>query len=82
MAEQTETPILYYWGPCVTCALTVDYANEHGIELDKRDVEQEQPYQELLALGGDANKIPYLYANGELVQGVEACNKYLEEHYA
>ncbi len=81
MAEQTETPILYYWGPCPTCAVTVDFASEHGIELDKRDVEQEAPYQELLALGGDANKIPYLYANGELVQGAQAANAYLQEHY-
>ena len=81
MAEQKEAPILYYWGPCATCAVTVDFANEHGIELDKRDVEQEEPYQELLALGGDANKIPYLYANGELVQGAQAANAYLQEHY-
>lgn len=76
-----ETPILYYWGPCPTCAQCVEFAAEHGIELDKRDVEQEVPYAELLALGGDANLIPYLYANDELVQGVEKVNAYLEEHY-
>ena len=78
MAEQKETPILYYWGPCPTCAVTVDFAREHGIELDKRDVEQEQPYQELLALGGDANKIPYLYVGGELIEGQEAVLAKLE----
>ena len=44
-------------------------ADELGIELDKRDVEQEVPYQELLALSGDANKIPYLYLGGELIAG-------------
>ena len=55
------TPILYYWAPCATCAIVTDFATEHGIELDKRDVEQEAPYNELLALGGDANLIPYLW---------------------
>ena len=57
-----EKPILYYWAPCSTCSVAVNIADELGIELDKRDVEQEAPYQELLALGGDANKIPYLYS--------------------
>lgn len=76
-----ETPILYYWGPCPTCSLVVNYANEHGIELDKRDVEQQAPYDELCALGGDANKIPYLYAGGELINGVEACNAWLEKNF-
>ena len=79
--KDIETPILYYWGPCPSCAQSVAYAKEHDIELDKRDVEQVQPYNELLALGGDANKIPYLYAHGKLVQGVPAVNAYLKEHY-
>ena len=52
-----DKPILYYWGPCTVCATTVKFAEENGIELDKRDVEQVPPYEELLALGGDANKI-------------------------
>ena len=51
-------PILYYWGPCATCALVTSFADEHGIELDKRDVEQVEPYNELLALGGNADFIP------------------------
>lgn len=80
MAEQK--PILYYWGPCPTCALTVDFAEKHGIELDKRDVEQQTPYDELTALGGDANKIPYLYDAGQLLNGVEEINAYLEKTYA
>lgn len=80
MAEQK--PILYYWGPCPTCALTVDFAEKHGIELDKRDVEQQAPYDELCALGGDANKIPYLYDAGQLLCGVEEINAYLEKTYA
>lgn len=74
-------PILYYWGPCPTCSLTVDFAEQHGIELDKRDVEQQAPYDELCALGGDANKIPYLYDGGELVNGVEAIERFLTEKY-
>ena len=77
-----ETPILYYWGPCPTCALVTEFADEHGIELDKRDVEQEQPYVELLALGGDANQIPYLYAEDTLMQGVQAINDYLLKTFA
>ena len=77
-----ETPILYYWGPCPTCKLTTDFAEEHGIELDKRDIEQEQPYMELLALGGDGNQIPYLYDNEQLIQGVQDINAYLERTYA
>lgn len=76
-----ETPILYYWGPCSTCVITVHYAEEHGIELDKRDIEQEQPYQELLALGGDANLIPYLYAEGQLINGNDAIIEYLGKTY-
>lgn len=80
MAEQK--PILYYWGPCPTCALTVDFAEKHGIELDKRDVEQQAPYDELCALGGDANKIPYLYDSGQLLNGVDDINAYLEKTYA
>ncbi len=82
MPEQTAgQPILYYWGPCTTCALSVKFAEDHGIQLDKRDVEQEVPYQELLSLGGDANKIPYLYDEGTLLQGVDAINAYLQEKY-
>ena len=67
-----DKPILYYWGPCPTCARATRFADEHGIELDLRDVEQEGPYNELLALGGDANKIPYLYDGEQLVEGVNA----------
>lgn len=74
-----DKPILYYWGPCETCAVTVQFAEENGIELDKRDVEQEQPYQELLALGGDANLIPYLYAEEKLLNGNDEIIAYLKE---
>ncbi|WP_165056742.1 MULTISPECIES: glutathione S-transferase N-terminal domain-containing protein [unclassified Adlercreutzia] len=76
-----ETPILYHWAPCATCSVTSQFADEHGIALDKRDVELEQPYQELLALGGDANLIPYLYAEGQLIQGNDAIIAYLTEHF-
>ena len=55
----------------------VNYANENGIELDKRDVEEVPPYEELLALGGDANLIPYLYDEGQLIQGNDAIIAYL-----
>ena len=76
-----ETPILYYWAPCETCSVTVNFANEHGIELDKRDVELQEPYDELLALGGDANLIPYLYADGQLINGNDAVIAWLTEKY-
>lgn len=75
------TPILYYWAPCTTCAVTVDFANENGIELDKRDVEQEAPYNELLSLGGDANQIPYLYVDDQLINGNDDIIAYLKENY-
>lgn len=74
------TPILYYWAPCSTCSVVVNYADEHGIELDKRDVEQEVPYNELLALGGDANQIPYLLVGEDLIQGNDAIIEYLERN--
>lgn len=73
-------PVLYYWAPCSTCSVVVNYANEHNIELDKRDVEQEAPYQELLALGGDANLIPYLHVEDQLIQGNDAIIEYLEKN--
>ena len=57
----------------------VNYANEKGIELDKRDVEQVTPYEELFALGGDANLIPYLYDAGQLIQGNDEIIAYLEQ---
>ncbi len=76
-----EKPILYYWAPCSTCSVVTQFADEHGIELDKRDVEQETPYQELLALGGDANLIPYLYADGALINGNDDVIAYLTEKY-
>ena len=57
------------------------FAAEKGIELDKRDVEQEAPYQELLALGGDADLIPYLSADGQLIQGNDAIIAYLTERF-
>ena len=60
-----DKPIMYYWAPCTTCAIATRYADEHGIELDLRDVEYEGPYNELLGLGGDANKIPYLYSSSK-----------------
>lgn len=74
-------PILYYWAPCATCSVVVNFANEHGIELDKRDVEQEDPYYELLALGGDANLIPYLVEGDNLIQGNDAIIARLTELY-
>lgn len=76
-----DKPILYYWAPCATCSVVVNFAEANGIELDKRDVEFEEPYNELLALGGDANLIPYVYDNGELVFGDEACVDYLTKRY-
>lgn len=75
------TPILYYWAPCSTCSVVVNFANENGIELDKRDVEQVGPYEELLALGGDANLIPYLYVDEKLINGNEDVIAYLQEKY-
>lgn len=75
------TPILYYWAPCPTCSITTHFADEHNIELDKRDVEQEAPYQELLALGGDADLIPYLYDGEKLINGNEEIVAYLTEKY-
>ncbi len=76
-----QTPVLYYWGPCAMCAPVVAFADEHGIALDKRDVEQEAPYQELLALGGDADLIPYLYAEGRLINGSDDAIAYLTERF-
>ena len=73
-----DTPILYYWAPCPTCSIVTHYADENNIELDKRDVEQEEPYQELLALGGDADLIPYLWDGNQLVQGTEAILEYFK----
>jgi len=67
-----DKPILYYWAPCPTCAIATRFAEEKGVELDLRDVEQEGPYNELLSLGGDANKIPYLYDGEQLFEGVDA----------
>lgn len=75
------TPILYYWAPCKTCSVVTQFADEHDIELDKRDVEQEAPYQELLALGGDAELIPYLSDGDVLVQGNDAVIAHLTKKY-
>ena len=72
-----DKPVLYYWAPCPTCSIATHFAAEHGIELDLRDVEQEEPYQELLALGGDANKIPYLYDGDRLFEGLDAVKEQL-----
>lgn len=74
-----EKPILYHWAPCATCSVASSYAEEHGIELDKRDVEQEGPYNELLALGGDADLIPYLCVEGRLIQGNDAIIAYFDQ---
>ncbi len=74
-----NTPIMYYWAPCPTCAIATKFAAEKGIELDLRDVEQEGPYNELLALGGDANKIPYLYYEEQLVEGLDAVKERLAQ---
>ena len=67
-----------YWAPCTTCAIATRYADEQGIELDLRDVEYEGPYNELLGLGGDANKIPYLYDDGQLVEGLDDVLEHLK----
>lgn len=74
-------PILYYWGPCSTCKVTTQFAEQNNIELDKRDVEQVPPYEELCALGGDANRIPYLYDDEQLIQGNDAIIAHLTEKY-
>lgn len=73
-----DKPILYYWPPCGACAAVRKYAEEHGIEFDLRDVEQVGPYEELLALGGDANKIPCYYDGEQLIQGRTAVLEYLQ----
>ncbi len=75
------TPILYHWAPCSTCSVTSAFAAEHGIELDKRDVEEQAPFDELTALGGDANLIPYLLIDGELIQGNDAIIERLTKEY-
>lgn len=78
-ADTMKKPILYYWGPCPTCATVVDFAEKNGIELDKRDIEQEEPYQELLSLGGDGNLIPYLSDGDQLINGNDEIIDYLAE---
>lgn len=77
--DTVKKPILYYWGPCPTCATVVDFAEKNGIELDKRDIEQEGPYQELLSLGGDGNLIPYLSDGDQLINGNDEIIDYLAE---
>lgn len=72
-----DKPILYYWAPCGACAAVTRYADENGIELDLRDVEEVGPYEELLALGGDANKIPCFYDGEQLIQGRQAVLEHL-----
>ncbi len=67
-----EKPILYYWAPCPTCSVAVHFAQENGIDLDLRDVEQQGPFDELTALGGDADNIPFLYVDGQLIEGNDA----------
>lgn len=74
-------PILYYWAPCETCSVVTKFAADNNIELDKRDVEQEAPYQELLSLGGDADLIPYLYVDGQLINGNDDVIAYLKENF-
>lgn len=76
-----SAPILYYWAPCSTCSVVVNFADENGIDLDKRDVEQEEPYQELLSLGGDADLIPYLHVGDRLIQGNDDIIEYLTQTY-
>lgn len=74
-----DKPILYYWAPCPTCSVAVHFAQENGIDLDLRDVEQEEPFNELTALGGDANNIPFLYLDGQLIEGNDAVLAKLKE---
>lgn len=76
-----DKPILYYWAPCSTCSVVTAFADENNIELDKRDVEQEAPYQELLSLGGNADFIPYLYDGEQLIQGNDAVIAYLTDKF-
>ena len=73
-----DKPILYYWAPCPTCSIVTHFADENGIELDLRDVELEGPYNELIALGGDANNIPYFYDGEQLIEGTEAVVEHLK----
>ena len=73
-----DKPILYYWAPCPTCSIATHYAVEHGIELDLRDVEQVGPCDELIALGGDPNKIPYFYDGEQLIEGQAAVMEHLK----
>lgn len=73
-----DKPILYYWAPCPTCSIATHYAAEHGIELDLRDVEQVGPYNELLALGGNADNIPYFYDGERLIEGNDAVMAHLK----
>ena len=74
-------PILFYWPPCSRCKVVTDFADENHIELDKRDVEQQEPYDQLLELGGDSNKIPYLFDEDRLIQGEDNVVHYLKEKY-
>ncbi len=50
---------LYYRPTCPFCRRVINEANELGIELNKKDIEEEEIAKELIALGGKL-QVPYL----------------------
>ena len=65
--QVTLTPMILYYKPtCPYCVKVLDFANEHGISFELRDIVADDAHAEALIARGGKRQVPYLIdeANG------------------
>lgn len=76
--------ILYYKPTCLYCIKVLDFAQQHGISFELRDITADPAIaQELIDRGGK-RQVPYLVDTERGVEMYESGDivAYLQEHYA
>lgn len=76
--------ILYYKPTCPYCIKVLDFAQQHGISFELRDITADPAIaQELIDRGGK-RQVPYLVDTERGVEMYESGDivAYLQEHYA
>lgn len=73
-----ENAVLFYRPTCPYCRRVLEYMDEVGIEVDKRNV-LEGDNQTLLEEVSGQDAVPVLVANGQPIIGFDVIIEYLQE---
>lgn len=72
---------LYYRPMCPYCRKVLRFAEDNGIELEKRNIAEPENYRRLVDVGGD-EQVPCLFIDGRPLYESDDIIAFLKREYA